>query len=130
MDGGSGLNLIYQDTVRKMGIVPTKISHRTTTFKGVIPGLEARCMGSLLLEVAFGSSDNFRSERLTFYIAPFRGGYQTLLGRATFPRLNAIPHYASLKLKMPGPHGTITVIGNIERSRRAEECAAALTAEH
>ena len=59
MDDSSGLNLIYQDTVRKMGIDPTKISHRTTTFKGVIPGLEARCTGSLLLEVVFGSSDNF-----------------------------------------------------------------------
>ena len=27
MDGGSGLNLIYHDTIRKMGIDPTKISH-------------------------------------------------------------------------------------------------------
>lgn len=33
MDGGSSLNLIYQDTVHKMGIVPTKISHSNTTFK-------------------------------------------------------------------------------------------------
>jgi len=130
MDGGSGLNLIYQDTVCKMGIDPTKISHRTTTFKGVILGLEARCTGSLLLEIVFGSSDNFRSERLTFYIAPFRSGYQALLGRAAFARFNAIPHYASLKLKMPGPHGTITVSGNIERSLRVEECVAALTAKH
>ena len=71
MDGGSGLNLIYQDTVPKMGIDPTKISHRTTTFKGVIPGQEAHCTGSLLLEVVFGSPDNFRSEMLTFHIAPF-----------------------------------------------------------
>ena len=38
MDGGSGLNLIYQDTIRKMGIDPTKISHGNTTFKRVIPG--------------------------------------------------------------------------------------------
>src|SRR4051812_4481328 len=37
MDGGSGLNLIYQDTVRKMGIDPTRISQSNTTFKGVIP---------------------------------------------------------------------------------------------
>ena len=71
MDGGSGLNLIYQDTVRKMRIDPTKISHSNTTFKGVIPGPEARCTGSLLLEVVFGSPDNFRSKKLTFYIAPF-----------------------------------------------------------
>ena len=130
MDGGSSLNLIYQDTVRKMGIDPTQISHSNTSFKGVIPGPEARCTGSLLPKVVFGSPDNFRSERLTFYIAPFRSGYQALLGRAAFTHFNAKPHYASLTLKMPGPRGTITVSGNTECALRAEECAAALAAEH
>ena len=71
MDGGGSLNLIYQDTVRKMGIDPSRISQSNTTFKGVIPGVEARCMGSLLLEVVFGSPDNFRSEELIFDIALF-----------------------------------------------------------
>ena len=118
MDGGSSLNLIYQDTVHKMGIDPTKISHSNTTFKGVIPGPEAHRTGSLLLEVVFGSPDNFRSERLTFYIAPFRSRYQALLERAAFARFNAVPHYASLKLKMPGPRGTITVSGNIWKNVR------------
>ena len=130
MDGGSGLNLIYQDTTRKMGIDPTKISHSNTTFKGVIPGPETRSTGSLILEVVFCSPDSYRSEKLDFDIAPFRSGYQALLGRTTFARFNAVPHYASLKLKMPGPHGTITVSGNIERSLRAKERVAALTAEH
>ena len=130
MDGSSSLNLIYQDTVRKMGIDPTKISHSNTTFKRVIPGPEARCTGSLILEVVFGSPDNFRSEKLTFDIAPFRSGYQALLGRAAFARFNAVPHYASLKLKMPGPRGIITISGNIKRSLHAEECVAALAAEH
>ena len=58
MDGGSSLNLTYQDTVRKMGIDPSRISHSNTTFKGVKPGIESRCMGSLVLEVVFGSPDN------------------------------------------------------------------------
>ena len=71
MDGGSGLNLIYQDTVRKMGIDPTRISQSNTTFKGVIPDVEAPYTGSLVLEVVFSSPDNFRSEKLTFDIAPF-----------------------------------------------------------
>ena len=121
MDGGSSLNLIYQDTIRKMGIDPSRISQSNTTFKGVIPDVEARCMGSLVLEVVFGSPDNFRSERLTFDIAPFRSGYQALLRREAFARFNAIPHYASLTLKMPGPCGIITVHGNIKRSLHAEE---------
>ena len=80
MDGGSSLNLIYQDTVRKMGINPLGVKPSNTTFKGVIPGVEARCTGSLTLEVVFGSPDNFRSEDLIFDIVPFRSGYHALLG--------------------------------------------------
>ena len=130
MDGGSSLNLIYQDTVCKMGIDPSRISQSNTTFKGVIPRVEARYTGSLVLEVIFGSPDNFISEELIFDIAPFRSGYQALLGRAAFARFNAVPHYASLKLKMPGPCGIIIVSRNSERSLRAEEYVAALAAEH
>ena len=130
MDDDSSLNLIYKDTVRKMGIDPTRISQSNTTFKGVIPGVADRCTGSLVLEVIFSSPNNFRSEELMFDIAPFRSGYQALLGRAAFARFNAVPHYASLKLKMPGPRGIITISGNIERSLRAEERMAALAAEH
>ena len=79
MDGGSSLNLLYQDTVRKMGINPSRIKPMKTTFKGVIPGIEARCTGSIALEVVFSSPDNFRSEELIFDIAPFRSGYHALL---------------------------------------------------
>ena len=79
MDGDSSLNPIYQDTVRKIGIDPTKICRSNATFKGVKPGPEAHCRGSLLLEVIFGFPDNFRSENLTFHIAPFQSGYQALL---------------------------------------------------
>ena len=59
MDGGSSPNLLYQDRVRKMCINPSRIKPTKTTFKGVIPGVEARCMGSITLEVVFGSPDNF-----------------------------------------------------------------------
>ena len=90
MDGGSSLNLLYQDTMRKMGIHPSWIKPTKTTFKGVIPGVEARCTGSIMLEVVFGSY---------------------------------------LNLKMPGPHGVITVNGNTERSLHTEEHTAALAAE-
>ena len=130
MDGGSSLNLIYQDTVRRMGIDPSRISQSNTTFKGVIPGIEAHCRGSLVLEVTFGSPDNFRSEELLFTIAPIRSGYHALLGRTTFACFNAVPHYAYLKLKMLGPRGVIAVSGNTERSLRVEEYAATLAAGH
>ena len=126
MDGGSSLNLIYQDTVHRMGIDPSRISQSNTAFEGMIPGVKARCRGSLVLEVTFGSPGNSRREELLFTIAPLQGGYHALLGRMALARFNAVPHYAYLTLKMPGPRGVITVNGNTEHSSRAEEYAMAL----
>ena len=79
--------------------------------------------------MVFGSLDNFRSEELIFDIVPFRSGYHALLERIAFAKFNKVPHYAYLKLKMPGPRGVITVNGNTERSLRMEEHTAALEAE-
>ena len=56
-------------------IKPTK-----ATFRGIIPGMEASCTGSIALEVVFGSPDNCRAEELIFNIVPFRSDYQALLG--------------------------------------------------
>ena len=114
MDGGSDLNLLYQDTIRQMGIDPTKIRHSNTSFKGVMPGPYAKCTGSLLLEVVFGSPDNFRREKLIFHVAPFKSSYQALLGREAFVRFNAISHDASLTLKMSGPRGIISLRGSFK----------------
>ena len=112
-----------------MGIDPSKIKPTNTTFKGVIPGVEARCTVSITLEVVFGSPDNFRSKDLIFDIVPFRNGYHALVRRTAFARFNAVPHYAYLKLKMPNPRGVITVNGNIEHSLHTEEHTTALAAE-
>ena len=59
MDGGNDLNLLYQDTIRKLGVNPAKIRHGNTSFQGVTPGPDTQSMGSLPLEVTFGSPDNF-----------------------------------------------------------------------
>ena len=128
MDGGSSLNLIYEDTVRRMGINPSRISQSNTTFEGVIPDVKAYGRGSVILEVTFGSPGNSRSEELLFTIAPFQSGYHAMLGRAAFARFNALPHYGYLTLKMPGPRGFITVSGITECSSHAEEHATALAA--
>ena len=128
MDGGNSLNLIYQDTVRRMGIDPSRIIQSNTTFEGVIPGVEAYGRGSVVLEVTFGSPGNSRREELLFTIAPFQSGHHTLLGRTAFARFNTLPHYGYLTPKMPGPHGVITVSEITEPSSCAEEHATALAA--
>ena len=129
MDSGSSLNLLYQDTIRKMGIDPSRIKPTTATFKGAVSGVETRCTGSITLEVVFGSPNNFRGEGLTFDIVPFRSSYHALLGRTAFTHFNAVPHYAYFNLKMPGPRGVITINGNTECSLRTEERTMATAAE-
>ena len=128
MDDGSSLNLIYEDTVRRMGINPSRISQSNTTFEGVIPGVEAYGWGSVVLAVTFCSPRNSTSEDLLFTIAPFQSGYDALLGRTAFACFNALPHYGYLTLKMPGPCGVITISRTTERFSCAEEYATALAA--
>ena len=80
MDEGSSLNLLYQDTVCKMGIDHSMIKPTKATFKGIILGVVASCTCSIALEVVFGSPDNYRAKELIFDIVPFRSDYQALLG--------------------------------------------------
>ena len=84
MDGGSGLNLIYEDTLIKMEIDRSHIEQSSTTFRGIIPSREARCAGKITLDVVFGTPENYRSQEITFQVAPFNSGYHALLGRETF----------------------------------------------
>ena len=53
MESGSGLNLIYEDTLHKMEIDMSRIKQSNTTFRGIIPSREARCAGKITLDVVF-----------------------------------------------------------------------------
>ena len=46
----------------------------------------------------------------------WKSQYHAILGRPAFARFMAVPHYAYLSLKMPGPHGVITIKGSFTRS--------------
>ena len=85
--------------------------------------------GKITLDVVFGSPKNYRSEEITFQVAPFNRGYHTLLGRDAFTRFQAVPHYGYMKLKMPGPNGIITLASDPYIALRAENKTAALALE-
>ena len=80
MDGDSGINLIYEDTLHKMEIDRSRIKQSSTTFRGIIPSREARCVGKITLDMVFGTPENYQSEEITFQVAPFSSGYHALLG--------------------------------------------------
>ena len=101
MEGGSDLNLLYPNTIHKLGIDLTKLRHSRTSFKGVTPGPYAKCTGSLLLEVVFGSPNNFRREKLIFHVALFKSSYQALLGREDLSALTPYHITRLVHLKCP-----------------------------
>ena len=51
----------------------------------------------------------------------WKSQYHAILGRPAFARFMAVPHYAYLKLKMPGPHEVITIRGSFVRSDRCDK---------
>ena len=79
--------------------------------------------------MVFGTPANYRSEEITFQVAPFTSGYHALLGRDAFASFQAIPHYGYMKLKMPGPKGIITLASDLDTALRAENKIAALALE-
>ena len=68
------------------------------------------------MDVIFGEPTNFRRKKIKFEVLDWPSQYHAILGRPAFARFMAVPHYAYLKLKMPGPAGTITIHGSFKRS--------------
>ena len=112
-----------------MEIDKSRIEQSSTTFRGIIPRWEARCAGKITLDVVFGTPENYRSEEITFQVAPFSSGYHALLGREALTIFQAIPHYGYMKLKMPEPNGIITLASDPDIALRAENKTAALALE-
>jgi hypothetical protein len=72
MDGGSSLNIMYVETLTKLGLTKTQLRHSAVTFYGVVPGRQAKSLGSITLKVAFGCEENYREEPITFEVVPFK----------------------------------------------------------
>ena len=72
MDGGSGLNILYAEALKGMGILMSKLSESNMRFHEVIPGKKADSLGQITLDVVFGDGKNYRKEKLTFEVVVSR----------------------------------------------------------
>jgi hypothetical protein len=125
MDGGSNLNIMYVETLTKLGLTKTQLCHSAVTFYGVVPGRQAKSLGSITLKVAFGSEENYREEPITFEVVPFKSTYHVIFGRPAFHSFHAKPCYIYNQLKMPGLDGIITIYGSFRKAKECEEGEAA-----
>jgi hypothetical protein len=116
MDLRSGINLIYARTLKGMNISLNFLQPTDYSFHEIVPGSAYYPMGKIELDVCFGDQQNFRREKLEFEVMDWPSQYHAILGRPAFARFMAVPHYAYLVLKIPGPNRVITVEGNFKVS--------------
>jgi hypothetical protein len=98
MDRGSGLNIMYAETLDAMGIDWLRIRPTGAPFHGIMPGKQAIPLGQIDLPVTFGDLTNYRTDTLTFKVVRFYGSYHTILGRPCYAKFMAVPNYTYLKL--------------------------------
>jgi hypothetical protein len=117
IDGGSGLNLIFASTLKKMGLDLTNmLTPSKAPFYGIVPGNAAYPLGTVVLPVTFGTRENYRTEFIKFEVANFESSYHAILGRPALAKFMAVPHYVYLLLKMPGRGGVLTLRGDLKKS--------------
>jgi hypothetical protein len=113
IDGGSGLNIIFLETLKKMDFDFKRMTTCDKPFFGIIPGKATYPLDQVSFPVTFGTEDNFRTKYLSSEVADFKSSYHAILGRPMLARFMAIPHYTYLVLKMPAPNGVLTIYGNL-----------------
>ena len=89
-------------------------------FHGVVPSRQANSLGYITLLVTFGDVNNYRQERMTFEVVPFKSVYHVIFGRDIFHSFLSRPCYVYNKLKIPGPNNIITVDGSFSKARECE----------
>jgi hypothetical protein len=130
IDGGNSINLLYRTLMEKLDIPAIQLKPTKLTFHGIVPGHSCMPMGRIELEVLFGGKDNHRREPIWFEVVDLNSPCHALLGRPALAKFMVVPHYAYLKMKLPGPRGVITITGcyqkSIECARASSKLAEAL----
>jgi hypothetical protein len=116
IDGGSNINLLYRSSMEKLGIPLAQLKPSRLTFHGIMSGYSCTPMGRVQLEVLFGKKGNSRREPIWFEVVDISSPYHALLGCPALAKFMAVPHYAYLKMKLPGSRGVTTVSGSFKKS--------------
>jgi hypothetical protein len=118
IDGGSGLNIIFTKTLKKMNLdITHMLTKSTSPFYGIVPGNMAIPLGSVVLPVTFGETrENYCTEYIKFKVADFETSYHAIPGRPAIAKFMAVPHYTYLVLKIPSPAGVLLLQGDLKIS--------------
>jgi hypothetical protein len=117
IDGSAGLNIIFVNTLKKMGLdfmgLLTKID---IPFYGIVPRRAAIPLDQITLLVTFGSTTNYMTEFIKFKVADFDSSYHAIFRCPALAKFMDVPHYPYLLFKMPGPKCTLSFQGDLKCS--------------
>jgi hypothetical protein len=118
IDSGSGLNVLFTKTLKKMKLnITHMLTKSTSPFYGIVPGNAAIPLGSVVLPSTFGETrENYRTEYIKFEIADFETSYHAILERPAIAKFMAVTHFTYLVLKMPCPVGVLSLQGDLKIS--------------
>jgi hypothetical protein len=130
IDGGSGLNVLFSKTLKKMKLdITHMLTKSTSPFYGIVPENAAIPLGSVVLPVTFGETrDNYCTEYVKFEVTDFETSYHAILGRPAIAKFMVVPHYTYLVLKMPSPAGVLSLQGDLKISLDCDTEAVELAA--
>jgi uncharacterized protein (UPF0218 family) len=83
-------------------------------------------MGKIRIDVMFGNWHNCRVENLKFEVVDLDSPNHALLGRPALVKFMVYMHVAYLKMKIPGPKGLITIIGDYKCSMACASAGSSL----
>ncbi|XP_066374988.1 uncharacterized protein [Miscanthus floridulus] len=111
MDGGSGLNIMYADTLDAMGVDRSRIRPTKAPFHGIVLGKQVMPIGQIDLPITFGNSSNYRTETLTFEVVGFPLVYHGILGRPCYCEVHGHPQLYLPQAQDAGLSARVTTIG-------------------
>jgi hypothetical protein len=100
IDGASGVNLMFLNTFKGLGLTRDQLRSSPHPFYRVVLGKHFVPLVQVTLSITFGDASNYCTEMLTFEVADFSRPYHVILRRSCYIKFMAIPWYAYLKLKM------------------------------
>ena len=77
-------------------------------------------LGQIDLPITFGDQFNYRTKTLTFEVVGFPRTFHAIPRCPCYANFMAVPNYMYLRLKMPAPHGVITVGTSFQHAYECE----------
>ncbi len=59
INGSSNINILYRDTMEKLGIKQKQLTPSRTVFHGIVPSLSCSPIGKTQIDVLFGDKNHF-----------------------------------------------------------------------